>query len=99
MISEVLRLKRNDAIVYPAHAWLARGVDAANCKVDAVRLQWLKAGIHAYGPDQVDEVARALDGTVRNDADRAVVQAAVRTTAERESWSQGMVAVRDKLAP
>lgn len=98
-ITELLRFKRNDAVVYPAHVWLARGLGAANCQVDAVRLQWLKAGIHASGPEQVDAVARALDGTVQSDADRRVVEEAVRSTAERESWSAGAASLRRKLAP
>jgi hypothetical protein len=99
LLTELLRFKRNDAIVYPAHVWLARGVTSANCKVDAVRLQWLKAGIHASEPEQVDEVALGLEATIHSEADRALVKAAVRSTAERESWSLGAVSLRARVAP
>jgi hypothetical protein len=99
LLTSLLQFKRNDAIVYPAHVWLARAVDAAHCQADAVRQQWLKAGIHADGSEQVDEVARALEGTMQSAADRALVQAAVRATAERESWSAGIGRLRDRIAP
>jgi hypothetical protein len=59
-LGAVVWVKQADAIAYPGHVALAYAVDAAGCSKDAVRLQWLKAGLHATRDGQPEQVATAL---------------------------------------
>src|SRR4029079_13319421 len=45
-IEAVLLVKQSHIVAYPAHVAAAYSLDAAGCGKDAVRLQWLKAGLH-----------------------------------------------------
>ncbi len=62
VLGAVVWVKQTDAIAYPGHVALAYAVDAAGCSKDAVRLQWLKAGLHASRDGQPEQVATALAG-------------------------------------
>lgn len=87
IVSGLLELKRNDALVYPSHALLARGITVAGCSSEAVRLQWMKAGIHADNDARVEEVVQALRRTAPSEAERRALGESVRRFAEDESWS------------
>jgi hypothetical protein len=94
----VLWVKQSDLVAYPSHAMLARGLEVARCDRDAVRLQWIKAGVHAGQPAQAEEVAQVLRRSSESDAELARIRATVRGWAERESWSEGIRRVEGILS-
>ena len=63
----MVRVKQTDAIAYPGHIALAHALDAAGCGEDAVRIQWLKAGLHASRDGQPEQVASALEARTTPD--------------------------------
>lgn len=79
----LIRIKQHDAVAYPAHIVAAHLLDTAGCGRDAVRLQWLKAGLHASDDRQIQYVAASLRAEVRNADDLADLRRVVRTWTER----------------
>jgi hypothetical protein len=59
-IVALIEVKQNDLVAYPAHILAAYMLDLAGCGQDAVRLQWLKASLHAATDDQTRYIATAL---------------------------------------
>ena len=79
----LIRIKQHDAIAYPAHIVAAHTLDVAGCGTDAVRLQWLKAGLHASHDRQIEYVASALVTSAEGPDDLADLRQVVRTWTER----------------
>jgi hypothetical protein len=80
-LAAVVRVKQTDAIAYPGHIALAHALDAAGCGQDAVRIQWLKAGLHASRDGQPEQVASALEARTTPD-EQADLRRLVRLWAE-----------------
>ena len=57
-IGAFARVKEADAVAYPAHVVAAYVLDGAGCGEDAVRIQWLKAGLHAAREGQPEHMPR-----------------------------------------
>jgi hypothetical protein len=83
----VVRVKQDDRIAYPAHTVAAHTLNVAGCGKDAVRIQWLKAGLHASQDGQPERIARALEASSSDPADLADLRQVVRTWTERASQS------------
>jgi hypothetical protein len=97
LVSSMLNVKQRDAIAYPAHVAVARLLGRTTCGPDAVRTQWLKAGIHAQGERQVEVVVAGLRETLTDDGDLSHLQAMIEALAQAESWSNGLLQVRERL--
>jgi hypothetical protein len=69
----------------------------AGCGEDAVRIQWLKAALHASRAGQPEQIARALDARATDADDRAQLRGGVQVWTEREPWSIPMRRMRDAL--
>jgi hypothetical protein len=69
----------------------------ARCPREAIRLQWIKAGIHASGPEQVEQVAAALRRTLEGEQDRFRLDALVERYVQSEFWSSGIKQVQAAL--
>ena len=82
-LGAVVWVKQSDPIAYPGHIVLAYTIDAAGCGKDAVRLQWLKAGLHASREGQPEQVAEALTARATTPDDRADLQRVV------QIWTDG----------
>lgn len=98
----LIRVKQHDAVAYPAHAVAypahmvaARTLDVAGCGRDVVRLQWLKAGLHASTDREIEGVAAALVQHAGDGDDLADLRRIVRTWTERATQS---VSLRRVLA-
>jgi hypothetical protein len=95
-------VKEADVVAYPGHIVGAYALDAAGCGTDAVRLQWLKAGLHASGGGQPDYVADALIATANSPDDLAQLRDLVHAWTEQQSWNRIMPRVQaafDARAP
>ena len=86
----VIRVKQQDAVAYPAHLIAARTLDVAGCGRDAVRLQWLKASLHASSDDQIEHIASALVEHASGPDDLADLRRVVRTWTERAPESDSL---------
>jgi hypothetical protein len=84
-LATLIRIKQDDRVAYPAHLAAARVLGVAGCSADAVRLQWLKGGLHASGAGQPEYIAAALRAEARDPADLADLRRIVRTWTERAS--------------
>jgi hypothetical protein len=82
-ISGLLRVKQSDEVAYPAHIVAAYVLDTAGCGTDAVRIQWLKAGLHASGDGWPERVATGLRDTATGPDDREELRQIVRVWIER----------------
>ncbi len=82
-IGGLLFVKQSDAVAYPAHIVAAHTLEMAGCRQDAVRLQWLKAGLHAAGDGQPEQVAAALESRATSPDDLAELRRIVKTWTER----------------
>jgi hypothetical protein len=82
-ISGILFIKQSDVLAYPAHIVAAHVLESAGCSQDAVRIQWLKAGLHASGAGQPEQVAAALESRTASPDDLAELRRFVRTWTER----------------
>jgi hypothetical protein len=82
-IVAIARVKQNDAIAYPAHIAAAHLLGASGCSKDAVRLQWLKAGIHASGDGQPEWIASTLKARATDADDLNDLRQVVRTWSDR----------------
>lgn len=91
----VIQVKQHDAVAYPEHVVAARTLDVAGCGRDAVRLQWLKASLHASSDDQIEHIASALVEHASGPHDLADLRRVVRTWTERAPES---VSLRRVLA-
>ena len=99
-IEALLRLKQNDEIAYRAHSGLADLLDFAACSTGALRVQWLKAALHAPEERAAEHVAAALRRTAEaGGGDTASLADEVDALAERESWSSGIRRVAAALRP
>ena len=98
-IGVLLRVKQHDAFAYPAHVAMAHGLDVAGCGEDAVRIQWLKAGLHAATDGQADRVARALAGSAQNRDDLVQMRRIVDYWADRVPQSVGIRRVQTAFDP
>ena len=94
-IAAVLLVKQSDLVAYPAHVAAAYLLDAAGCGKDAVRLQWLKAGLHTSDDDRLAWIAARLRESATDPDDLADLRRVVRTWSERAGQS---VALRRVLA-
>jgi hypothetical protein len=94
-ITAFVRVKEADAVAYPAHVVAAYVLDGAGCGEDAIRIQWLKAGLHASREGQPEQVARALEARTTDADDRAQLRQIVQIWSERQPWSVPMRRVRD----
>jgi hypothetical protein len=81
-LATVVRVKQTDAIAYPGHIVLAHALDTAGCGQDAVRIQWLKAGLHASRDGQPEQVASALEAHTTTLDEQAELRRLVRLWAE-----------------
>jgi hypothetical protein len=70
-------------VAYPAHIAAAHLLETAGCGQDAVRIQWLKAGLHAAGDGQPEQIADALEARAASPDDLAELRRIVRTWTER----------------
>ena len=86
----LIRVKQNDAVAYPAHLVAAHALDAAGCGKDAVRLQWLKASLHASTDSQVDGIAAALIADTAHPDELADLRRVVKTWTERAPESDSL---------
>jgi hypothetical protein len=89
-IGVILRIKQDDTVAYPAHILAAYVLDAAGCGEDAVRIQWLKAGLHASREGQPERIAQALGDRARTPEDRAQLRQIVRVWTERAPRSRSL---------
>jgi hypothetical protein len=97
-LAALIRFKQHDAVAYPAHIVAAYTLDVAGCSTDAIRLQWLKASLHASTDGQIQQIAAALmAGTSRPEelADRREI---VRTWTRRAPESDSLRRVLAVLA-
>lgn len=94
-ITGFVQLKQSDVVAYPAHIAAAYVLDGAGCGEDAVRIQWLKAGLHASRAGQPEQIARSLDARTTDADDRAQLWGIVQVWTERQPWSLPMRRVRD----
>ncbi|MCC7371061.1 MAG: hypothetical protein IT306_21785 [Chloroflexi bacterium] len=78
-------VKQSDAVAYPLHIVTAHALDAARCPEDAVRLQWLKAGLHASRAGQPEQVASALVARANTPEQLTDLRRVVRIWTER-AW-------------
>ena len=86
----LIRVKQHDAVAYPAHIAAAHTLDVAGCGKDAVRLQWLKAGLHASSESQIERIASALVADASDADDLADLRHVVRTWTERAPLSDSL---------
>jgi hypothetical protein len=91
----LIQVKQHDAVAYPAHVVAAHLLDVAGCGKDAVRLQWLKAGLHASEDRQIQYIASSLRADAGDPDDLADLRQVVRTWTERAPAS---VSLRRVLA-
>ena len=91
----LIQIKQSDLVAYPAHIVAAHTLDAAGCGKDAVRLQWLKAGLHASTDPQIQRIAASLVASAHDPVDLADLRLVVRNWSERAPES---VALRRVLA-
>jgi hypothetical protein len=82
-IVSVARIKQNDAVAYPAHIVAAHWLSTAGCSKGAIRLQWLKAGLHASGPGQPEWIASTLKAGARDADDLNDLREVVRNWSDR----------------
>jgi hypothetical protein len=82
-IGGILWVKQSDVVAYPAHIVAAHVLDVAGCGTDAVRIQWLKAGLHASGAGWPERVAAGLGETADSPEDREEIRQIVRVWMER----------------
>ena len=97
----LIQVKQHDAVAYPAHIVAAHTLDLAGCRKDAVRLQWLKASLHASTDGQIHQVAAALVSDVSHPDELADLRQVVRTWTERAPESDALrrvLAVLDEQA-
>jgi hypothetical protein len=94
-ITSFVRVKEADAVAYPAHVAAAYVLAGAGCGEDAVRIQWLKAGLHASRDGQPEQIARSLEARTTDADDRAQLRQIVQIWSERQPWSVPMRRVRD----
>lgn len=78
-------VKQSDIVAFPLHIVTAYALDTAGCREDAIRLQWLKAGIHASYPGQPEQVAGALAARANTPEQLTDLRRVVRTWTER-AW-------------
>ena len=79
----LIQVKQSDIVSYPAHIAAAHTLGLAGCGKDAIRLQWLKAGLHASGDAQVQRIASALAATTSDPDELSELRGIVRTWTER----------------
>ncbi|MGE3268677.1 MAG: hypothetical protein AB7P40_08020 [Chloroflexota bacterium] len=84
-LAGLVRLKQNDAVAYPLHIAAAYTLDTAGCREDAIRLQWLKAGLHASRAGQPEQVAEALAARADQPEELEELREIVRTWTQRAS--------------
>lgn len=82
-LAALVRFKQNDAVAFPLHIVTAHTLDTAGCREDAIRLQWLKAGLHASRQGQPEQVAVALVARANKPDELADLRRVVRTWTER----------------
>jgi hypothetical protein len=82
-ISGVLWVKQSDEVAYPAHIVAAHVLGVAGCGPDAVRIQWLKAGLHASRDGWPERVASGLSDTATGPDDREEIRQILRAWIER----------------
>jgi hypothetical protein len=82
-ISGLLWVKQSDEVAYPAHIVAAHVLGTAGCGTDAVRIQWLKAGLHASGAGWPERVATGLRETASGPDDREELRQIVQLWIER----------------
>jgi hypothetical protein len=97
LVSLTLQVKQSHAVAYPLHVTLATQLELARCPREAVWLQWIKAGIHATGQAQVEQVASALRRTLDGEQDRTRLNALVERFVQSEFWSSGIKQVQAAL--
>jgi hypothetical protein len=83
VIGGILWVKQSDVVAYPAHVTAAHVLDVAGCGTDAVRIQWLKAGLHASGDGWPERVATGLGETASGPDDREEIRQIVRIWIDR----------------
>lgn len=98
-IGILLRVKQSDAFAYPAHVAMAHGLDVAGCGEDAVRVQWLKAGLHASSDGRAERVAQALAESARDRDDLVHLGRIVDYWAEQQPRSIGIRRVQAAFRP
>ena len=82
-LDTLVQVKQHDDVAYPLHIMAAYALDTAGCHEDAIRLQWLKAGLHASRAGQPEQVAEALVARARQPEELADLRRVVRTWTER----------------
>ena len=82
-LAVLVRVKQNDAVAFPLHIVTAHALDTAGCHEDAIRLQWLKAGLHASREGQPEQVAVALVARANRPEELTDLRRVVRTWTER----------------
>ena len=93
----VARRSRRAEYSAPAHIVAAHTLSLAGCGTDAVRLQWLKAGLHASRPGQPEYIAAALRASADDQANLADLREVVRAWTERSSQSVSLRQVLSAL--
>jgi hypothetical protein len=93
----MIRVKQNDAVAYPSHIVAAQLLSSAGCGKDAVRLQWLKAGLHASRDGQPERIATVLKSSASDPDDLTDLRQIVRTWSDRASDNAWLRRVRIAL--
>jgi hypothetical protein len=96
-IGGILRVKQADPVAYPAHIAAGYALDVAGCGEDAVRIQWLKAGLHASRDGQPEYIARVLAARATDVNDWAQLRDIVRKWSVRAPRSRSLRRVRDAI--
>ena len=86
----LIDVKQHDGVAYPAHIFAAHTLDIAGCGKDAVRLQWLKAGLHASTDGEIERIATALVENASDPDDLADLRRIVRSWTERAPESDSL---------
>jgi hypothetical protein len=96
-VSSLLQAKQSDAFAYRAHAALAQVLEHTPCGRAAIRAQWLKAGLHARGENQVTTTVDGLQRGVVHDRDRTELRDEIDMLHQAEYWSTGLRSVEVAL--
>jgi hypothetical protein len=90
VVASALVVKQNDHVAYRAHVGLANALEKAGCPGEAVRVQWLKAGLHAMDDGAAWHVAMELRRSAVSSRDEASLATSIDALTTREPWSAGI---------
>jgi len=92
-LQTVLEVKQADVVAFPAHMLLASALQAGGCDRAAVRVQWIKAALHASRPENAERAAQAL-ASLTTPGEQAAVATEIGRAAAENPWSDGIRSVQ-----